>query len=1157
MKACRLHKNGTDKISGWTNINNKLDNDAIKTIKDDLFSGNAAKVATSIPDPFARIYLIETAFKMVNSSGSPIGKSLYHKLVSDCLDMFQLLYNLGDSRKVKYLKWDKTFELGSLLNLHDVQVGGIPTKHPHKVLGEALEMALKSNRFSDFNEIYLIFYEGILIGGTSPLTVFYTSSNLAREFQENAIPFPTTTTNDLLFDDDPEALLQRAEDFKDYMYKFWVSNKSLLAANAPYLEEYIRTNGGDAYNNSLIHNNIDTNRVFDEFVPIFLDIKKTQSLFSGPIQIKQHNPQSIQIFIENNSGFVMRPTVDYFKKYRDKGIEIDLHTPLALAGPTMNYKIKYIHNQWDEAIQVDYQPYTDLHNRNLPGQNIVYPYLTTQDFLEDKLIKMPFNLNKDYFFTGYSGDFNYLLPIKKEYFNYFTIDDLRKNLSIESGTDNIRVELKIPVKDTTNNFIIFSKIYKTSGSDNDIWEEPSTGRINNFGVGVYPFYKVVDRADLNDYVVMTTDTFDEFSVSLAFFKYSDIINKRPLTADPITRSTKSSEGGKNMFYRISLNTDNSFDLIEVNLNGQNALIIPIFKEVSYNKNHEHFRFAVDFGTSNTHIAYTSGNDPNIRPFDIALTDLQMVLLSEPENDYEDINDRFTYGTIKFPELDSSVKRAFVPYVIGDRANIKYPIRTVTSESNSFSSSEMKIFGNINIGYYFDAESVGKLSNTIYNTNIKWGIENNPAGTDEKNRVFAYFIETLWLIKNKILMNNGSLDTEIVWFVPISMKRNARSSFSDLWKAAVVEIFGKNNQVKLMLETESTAPYYYLQSSLGFFSGEDAINIDIGGGTVDILFYAKSIDKYYSTSFKFGANTIWGDGITHRGGAASPKDNGFYQLLKNNINKGNIKIADNELLTIYRVFTSNPLYNSADIISFLFKYDNEFNFSSNIKNHQIRVLLFIHYSAILYHVSQILKWKKLSIPSYVTFTGKGSEYIKLIFMDNDELTEFTGKLLNKFTGENLPPIFNVVLAENPKEITSNGGLAKLQVEGEKINPEEVVHKGYVPDQVPEIDSENVEIRDVDKISQAVLENIGKFLDILSKDKDIKRFFSKSDLSMVINGVELKDIIEKYLDPTMRQVISDEIKRSNDKSDLIEETPFFWPLRDVFYRLSKELVLEKKK
>ena len=378
---------------------------------------------------------------------------------------------------------------------------------------------------------------------------------------------------------------------------------------------------------------------------------------------------------------------------------------------------------------------------------------------------------------------------------------------------------------------------------------------------------------MNEYTIMVANNLNSYNLDLSFFKLPNIINNRQLLTSSTIRAVKSNESGGNTFYKISDNPDNAFDVIEINYEGYNGLIIPKFKEITYATHHEHYNFAIDFGTSNSHVAYCSDNDPVIKPFDIDSDNMQMIMLSEKAEGMANLNDSFLYGTGRLLDLEILKNRNFVPNIIGDKAKTKYPIRTVTCESMSFATSDIDLFGNINIGYNFDSEE-NRLSNTIYYTNIKWGIEDRPDGVNESNRVEAFFIQTLWMIKNKILMSNGTLDPNITWFVPISMKQNTIGTFRTLWERGINKVFGDNNLVNLSMETESTAPYYFLQSHLGWFKGQDAINIDIGGGTVDILFYAKTMDRYYSTSFKFGANTIWGDGITHHQNAASPKDNGF-------------------------------------------------------------------------------------------------------------------------------------------------------------------------------------------------------------------------------------------------------------------------------------------
>ena len=152
-----IYQDGPIDKKDWEKRSGKLSDQGINDIPDDLIQGNPSKVATSIPNPFARMYLFETAFQMVKHE--QVGYNLYHMLVSDCLDVFQLLYNMGDGSNLKFVKWNKEIELNKLKSMPDVIEGSSKKIHPHKLLGISLEMAMASHRFTGFDSFYFIFYK--------------------------------------------------------------------------------------------------------------------------------------------------------------------------------------------------------------------------------------------------------------------------------------------------------------------------------------------------------------------------------------------------------------------------------------------------------------------------------------------------------------------------------------------------------------------------------------------------------------------------------------------------------------------------------------------------------------------------------------------------------------------------------------------------------------------------------------------------------------------------------------------------------------------------------------------------------------------------------------------------------------------------------------
>ena len=92
-KVLRLHKGAADTIGNWdTSV--KIGTKAIDSIADPI-GANDKHELTSIPSPFARMDLVKRAFKIV-AEGSLEGKTAYHKLVSDCLDVGQIFFNIVD-----------------------------------------------------------------------------------------------------------------------------------------------------------------------------------------------------------------------------------------------------------------------------------------------------------------------------------------------------------------------------------------------------------------------------------------------------------------------------------------------------------------------------------------------------------------------------------------------------------------------------------------------------------------------------------------------------------------------------------------------------------------------------------------------------------------------------------------------------------------------------------------------------------------------------------------------------------------------------------------------------------------------------------------------------------------------------------------------------
>ena len=101
-KVFRIHKGASNTISNWED-SVRIGTTAIDSIPDPVGATDKKEI-TSIPSPFARMDLVKRAFKYVAEHGLE-GKTAYHKLVSDSLDVGQnssISKNIGISLKLLY-----------------------------------------------------------------------------------------------------------------------------------------------------------------------------------------------------------------------------------------------------------------------------------------------------------------------------------------------------------------------------------------------------------------------------------------------------------------------------------------------------------------------------------------------------------------------------------------------------------------------------------------------------------------------------------------------------------------------------------------------------------------------------------------------------------------------------------------------------------------------------------------------------------------------------------------------------------------------------------------------------------------------------------------------------------------------------------------------
>ena len=533
--------------------------------------------------------------------------------------------------------------------------------------------------------------------------------------------------------------------------------------------------------------------------------------------------------------------------------------------------------------------------------------------------------------------------------------------------NSVKVILRIPIKD--GGFIEYEKIYyprenADASSNKGAIIGENDGK--EFTLGLYPNIKYGDLAKKIKpfYRVALVDRDTVFnqnsSYKLSFYDNSnsevavESVVRRNRNVDDSrfdeTFADYSTYALESEFQYIALSDEN-----DRNIHG---VIIPKFATRTGGRK---FRFAIDFGTTNTHIEYSIDGAQYSNAFEITQKDMQIQKMHITDDTF--VNNIFNSD--------------FIPTTIGGDSLYGYPMRTVMSESNNTNWDKPVVpMANVNIPFTYEKNKV--LTYNDIHTDLKWSTD----GPGQK-RAKKYIESILLMLRNKVLLNNGDLSkTEIVWFYPASMTTSRLKHFNNAWAEKFEALFAApKNQVGTI--PESIAPYYYYKSNEG--ADSTVVSIDIGGGTTDVLIADRGEAKYL-TSFRFAANTIFGDGYSY-----NAESNGF---VKKYIDEIIGKLQTNELKDLGDVLKS--VYNKrvyTDIIAFLFSLNSnqeikkkkvDINFGEMLANdNKGKYVVIMFYVAIMYHIAKLMKAKNFNMPRHITFSGNGSKVLSILCLDNED------------------------------------------------------------------------------------------------------------------------------------------------------------------------------
>ena len=1082
------------------------------------------KLGSSMPSPVARLFLFSSAIREINAieakysgighEGKPdnegkLEQTPYHDLVGELLDMLEFVFKYGDDPDFHVIKWDVAVECAALKS---------SPQRAHHALAAALESAFSFGQLKG-QPIYLFLWNDSVIGGTSPISLVYTSANLRTVMTEERLEFVGDEGN-RLFADEAVPLHKRGNAFREYLYRLRLTDMAgVQAGSALYeLSRYIE-DSANTYDPS-----ISVNPSAFSNVRNLTTQGNNVKVVGITLRVSDH---TVHITPET-CGYILKPTSDMYKH----GNALS-KVPLILINQGCD-GLKYIGREWIAGKdKIDEVLPNNLEERKLPGfGQTKYPYLTIGDLLEERVIEVSYDINSERFFTGSKSPVSYLLPLKPLFFEYFKVSDLINadgsstgmlTMDFDSEREKLVVQLFLPLvknnDDQGHNTICLHKTYSTAeGSEDkvDCYDGAST-----FDMAIFPYYRLEPNTDNNVYNLILGSTID--GIELHFYEPKNDVEMIEVKSETRKRTVKGSNGSQISTNHIHVGGPFSYAELVATVKGNvvNAMVIPIFNKVNSDPASaaNKMAFSIDFGTTNTHVSYAcvrqsdvAGKD-DVKPFAYNINDSQMAMFNSKN------------GAAEFGAFSTAVKREFVPATLGD--DIKFPMRTATYQIAG-KPVRLAMFDNTNIGFNYGADLAKSRD---YHTNIKWDRFDSLA----EQRMATYFEQMLWMMKNKSVQNGCSDAFDVVVTYPISMRQKDFTDFQAAWNNAKSRVLCNAN---IRYRTESVAPYY---SYLGDLYGEAYVNIDIGGGTTDMLYYNPLTTEANVFSAFFAANDLWGDGADKA--MRSSKANGFVTYYKSVIAPN----LGDDRTTIEDVCKNAN--SSADIISYLFANDNSTQLTRALRHSPIMLQLpVIHFSALAFYIAYSLYVAEVDAPKHISFTGMGSKYIKLISSAESDIARIINSAFHyvgsKMNSETLSlASVNVAFAPEPKKVTSEGALISLGY-NKPINPSEDTYYGFKN----EDPGKTLRYQDITTtVEDGVLEVYRMFLDMFNSDemRDVL-----GDLGCNVEQSVIKRLGDLAL--ASMKMMKDITSDGQNQMNKLKEPMFFWPLKNSLYVVGKEIV-----
>lgn len=1100
-KVFRLH-DGQDG-TGWF-ASQPLTKDDLKTI---LTQGK--DVATSIPSPYARIDLVKSAFRWVTENGIE-GNTAHHQLVSDALDVAQLFYlSQKYSNVVEIIAWDPKARFK--------KISEESKSKRHVDFAKTLQLYWEQDsvsrenvgnqvlyNFENVNRLYLIINKSSrqVIGGTSPATLFFA----APDARKVTASLNITSGQDVFFDNVYTSLPNREPSFIKYFYS--LSKQTNFAKYFPEVYAYIdkvRLNNLSQDLQSIVTNlNLESITQYPK-CPVLNNLNDPCEILGIPLGLQLETGISIEEF----SDFVIKNELPY-----------NGQKPLILP----NDRFTHIWNYTTEGVLWNVNNQIPSKNTKTPGDSILpiqkdpYYWLSIDNFLEDKIIELPYSIDSSKF--NLCGVKKYLLPLTPTFFKYFKAENAPRYLKLqELAAGGIEAKLEIPVKKGS---IIFKKIYQEA---NKVSLEAH--------LAIVPFIRTINARF--DYTIGIIDDreLNTSEILIECFEKGEKI----VTNSPVFRN--SGIGNQRSYYYKS---KSNFELIRVSIGSVSGMILPTW--VAHDGGVDTISFAIDFGTTNTHIEYKYGGNDAV-PLDITRSAplwQSLMNLADPANPPESFANERVFENEIMPYSFSSNPEDIV----------HFPLRTALVYNKPLNfNNNLELFRHVNNYFFLEKYLVPRYLDV--RTQLKWSNYSDPK--DEK-LVESYIEYLVMLVFFKTFTLGGDpSQTTITWFYPVSMDEYEKGVFFRTWKKAYKAIFNLEPvESRINGIPESIAPYLYYKSSII----GDSLSIDIGGGSTDIaIFDENSSEAKIISSFKFAGNAIFGDGFPADGYRNNAERNGFVKTFTDSAINA---VKDDPYMKLILDHIIKETKESSDFSSFLFAYEsdtrNSFSYTRLLEgDKRLKLSILVFYAAIAYYSANLIKRSSLKIPKNILLSGTASKTAGIIdptkrFVNLSNLFKF---IFEKVFDSSIPSI-KIELSPIPKEITCKGALRMGIAESITQNKIKFWIGGKEPGVWTQAIDKEKDIQDTPRY-QDINQNVKNDL-----ENSIKEFYSifdefikTSNLEGAFN-IELQayTLFKSMRDENIQEYLIRAIKAFYKKDEKhIEETLFFYPLIGILNKLSFEL------